>query len=220
MADRQALNLTPTIASNKFNAGKALAIRSKKMVISTRNIAVIALLAALGSGAPLVYAQPASHIEQARVVSSTQLADGGYNVTYEYAGRRYTTRTDMAPGRTMPIQISAMGVTTSPVLSSQIEPVESGQRASDPAAWQNVTPEPGVVVSGSGAAPVYQTAYPAPVYVQPGYAAAYPAPVYVQPGYAYPQPYYASPIGFSLNLGYSRGWGGGGGGGWHRGGWR
>ena len=190
------------------------------MVISTRNIAVIALLAALGSGAPLVYAQPASHIEQARVVSSTQLADGGYNVTFEYAGRRYTTRTDMAPGRTMPIQISAMGVTTSPVLSSQIEPVESGQRASDPAAWQNVTPEPGVVVSGSGAAPVYQTAYPAPVYVQPGYAAAYPAPVYVQPGYAYPQPYYASPIGFSLNLGYSRGWGGGGGGGWHRGGWR
>lgn len=183
------------------------------MVLSTckisRKVAALTLLAALGSAASLVQAQPASQIEQARVVSSTQLADGGYNVTYEYAGRRYTTRTDTAPGRTMPIQISAMGVTTSPVLSSQINPVEGSQRGDDPAAWQNVTPEPGVVVSGSGGAPVYQTAYP--------------APVYVQPGYAYPQPYYASPIGLSLNLGYSRGWGGGwggGGGGWHRGGWR
>lgn len=105
MADRQALNLAPTIASNKFNAGKALAIRSKKMVISTRNIAVLTLLAALGSGAPLVYAQPASHVEQARVVSSTQLADGGYNVTYEYAGRRYQTRTDYHPGDRIRVRV-------------------------------------------------------------------------------------------------------------------
>ncbi len=187
------------------------------MILSTRNIAVFTLLSALGSAVSLAQAQPASQIEQARVISTTQLADGGYNVTYEYAGRRYTTRTDTAPGRTMPIQISAMGVTTSPVLSSQVEPMESGPRGNDPAAWQNVTPEPGVVVSGNGGAPVYQTAYPAPVYVQPAYPAAYPAPVYVQPGYAYPQPYLAAPIGLSLNLGYSRGWGGGG---WHRGGWR
>ncbi|MDB5829228.1 MAG: hypothetical protein JWQ73_3448 [Variovorax sp.] len=187
------------------------------MVFSTRNIAALTLLAALGSAASLVHAQPASQqIEQARVVSSTRLADGSYNVTYEYAGHRYTTRTDTAPGRTMPIQISAMGVTTSPVLSSQIDPAESGDRGANlgnPGNWQNVAPEPGVVVSGNGPAPVYQTGYPPPVYVQPGYA----APVYVQPGYAYPQPYYASPIGLSLNLGYSRGWGGGG---WHRGGWR
>ena len=62
-------------------------------------------------------------------------------------------------------------------------------------------PEPGVVVSGT---------QPAPVYAQPAYpAAVYPAPVYVQPAYAYPQPYVYPPVGISLNLGYSRGWGGG-----------
>lgn len=189
------------------------------MVLSTRNIAAFTLLAALGSAVSLAQGQPSPQIEQARVVSTTQLVDGGYNVTYEYAGRRYTTRTDTAPGRTLPIQISAIGVTTSPVLSSQVDPVDSGSRGNNPGAWQNVTPEPGVVVSGNGAPPVYQTAYPTPVYVQQTYA----APVYMQPSYAYPQPYYASPIGLSLNLGYSRGWGGGGwggGGGWHRGGWR
>ena len=198
------------------------------MVLLTRNIAAFTLLAALGSAMSLAQAQPIPQIEQARVVSTTQLVDGGYNVTYEYAGRRYTTRTDTAPGRTLPIQISAIGVTTSPVLSSQINTVESGALGNSPGAWQNVTPEPGVVVSGNGGPAVYQTAYPAPVYVQQTYA----TPVYVQPSYAYPQPYYASPIGLSLNLGYSRGWGSGGwggggwggggwgGGGWHRGGWR
>lgn len=196
------------------------------MVLSIRDLAAFTVLAALGSAASFAQAQPASQVEQARVISSKQLADGGYNVTYEYAGRRYTTRTDSAPGRTMQVQVSAMGVTTNPVLSSQIDPVENGQRRGDPAAWQNVIPEPGVVVSGNGGAPTYPTAYPAPVYAQPGYAtsyaAPYPAPIYVQPGYGYAQPYYAAPIGLSLNLGYSRGWGGGGwgGGGWHRGGWR
>ena len=193
------------------------------MVLSIRDIAAFTLLAALGSAASFAQAPPASQVEQARVISSKQLADGGYNVTYEYAGRKYTTRTDSAPGRTMPIQISAMGVTTNPVLSSQIDPVENGLRQVDPAAWQNVVPEPGVVLSANGGAPTYPTAYPAPVYAQPGYAtsyaAPYPEPIYVQPGYGYgyAQPYYASPIGLSLNLGYSRGWGGGG---WHRGGWR
>ena len=73
----------------------------------------------------------------------------------------------------------------------------------------------GVVVS-SAPAPVYQ---PAPVY-------AAPAPVYVAPAYTYPYayPYAYPPVGISLNLGYSRGWGGhyhgyrgwGGYHGWHR----
>jgi Spx/MgsR family transcriptional regulator len=65
--------------------------------------------------------------------------------------------------------------------------------------WDNVVPEPGVVVGAGGPPPVYQ---PAPVYA---------APVYVQPAYTYPyaQPYVYPPVGISLNLGYSRGWGGG-----------
>ncbi|WP_156480951.1 hypothetical protein [Variovorax sp. PAMC 28711] len=142
--------------------------------------------------------------DEARVVSTAQAPDGGYNVTYEYAGRRYTTHRQ-PPGATIPVQVSAIGVTTSPVYQSPLASAPSG----DAPAWENVTPEPGVVVSGNRPAPVYTTA---PVYVQPGYV---PAPVYVQPAYA--QPYYFPPVGVSLNLGYSRGWGGGG---WGHRGWR
>jgi len=60
--------------------------------------------------------------------------------------------------------------------------------------------------------------------LSPVYAA--PAPVYVAPAYTYPYayPYAYPPVGISLNLGYSRGWGGyyhgyrgwGGYRGWHR----
>ncbi len=175
------------------------------MTLSPRRSTVLVLFAAAALSAGAVQAQQALP-DEARVVSTTRAADGGFNVTYEYAGRRYTTRTDSPPGDTIPIQVSALGVTTSPVYQS---PLASSQATGGAPAWDNVTPEPGVVVSGNRPAPVYSTA---PVYVQPGYA---PAPVYVQPGYA--QPYYYPPVGVSLNLGYSRGWGGGG---WGHRGWR
>ncbi len=69
-----------------------------------------------------------------------------------------------------------------------------------------------VVSAGAQPAPTY---YPAPVYAQPVYTQpVYTQPVYVQPAYPYAYaPAYFPPIGLSLNLGYSRGWGG------HRG-WR
>jgi hypothetical protein len=87
----------------------------------------------------------------------------------------------------------------------------------DSPVWQNVVPEPGVVVSGDGSVA-------GPAYPQPGYGApVYAPPVYVQPAYPYPYApvYVGPPIGISLGFGYSRGWGGGGhrgchGGGWHR----
>ncbi len=174
-----------------------------------------ALLAVLGS------AQAQTHTEQARVISSQPAAQGGYTVTYEYAGRRYTTTTAQPPGPTLPVQISAYGVTTSPVRpqpSLQARPLDDpGVVADSRAAWEQVRPEPGVVVSAN---PAYaQPAYPP---VQPVYVA--PPPVYVQPAYSYPAPYYAAPyyggyppVGFSINLGYSRGWRGGG---WHHRHWR
>ncbi len=74
--------------------------------------------------------------------------------------------------------------------------------ADDNAPWRNVMPEPGVVLSGDG------RAY-GPVEAQP--LVAYAPPVYVYPAYPWPQTYVYPPIGFSLNLGYSRGWHGG----WH-----
>lgn len=179
------------------------------MFIASRSAVRLALVATIGALASISgLAEAQQHQEEARVVSTSQASDGSYNVVYEYAGKRYNTRTETAPGRTLPIQISAIGVTTAPVYQSSLTPNQgalpgSGNGNGQP--WDNVVPEPGVVVSGNDQAQVYAQ----PQYVQPVYA----APVYVQPGYAYP--YYASPVGISLNLGYSRGWGGG----WHRG-WR
>jgi hypothetical protein len=155
---------------------------------------------------------------QARVTTVNQVteADGrtAYNVTYEFNGRPYTMRTDVYPGATVPVEVNAYGVATMPV-APQSGPAPSGM-SGDPSPWDRVVPEPGVVVSGGArvAPPVY---YAAPAYAAP----AYPAPVYVQPAYGYGAPYgYAAPyayppVGLSLNLGYSRGWGGG-----HRHGWR
>jgi hypothetical protein len=96
----------------------------------------------------------------------------------------------------------------------------NGAAGNSAAPWQNVVPEPGVVVSGDGtpAAPVGYPGYPHAVYPAAYPAPVYPAPVYVAPAYGYyPQPYVYPPIGLSLNLGYSY-YHGGGGYGWR--GWR
>lgn len=156
------------------------------------------LVAALTGATAMAQAQETAW---ARVISATPSAEStgniGYNVTYEYGGRQYTTRMDSRPGSHVPVQSSAYGVTTQPVQpQSQLAPAPLEQTDEDrhpqyAAPWEHATPEPGVVISGG--APAYRPAYvaPAPVYVQPAY------------GYAYP------PVGISLNLGYSRGWGGG-----------
>ena len=180
-----------------------------------RTLAGISAAAALAAGTGLVHAQQ-NQVVQARVISATPIrettgSDVNYNVTYEYNGRQYTTRMNSRPGATISIQANAYGVTTSPVApQSQLQPypVEADNGNGYPqyggSPWDSVVPEPGVVVSDAPA-PVYQ---PAPVYA---------APVYVQPAYPYPYayPYVYPPVGISLNLGYSRGWGGG----YHRGGW-
>ena len=174
----------------------------------SRSVLGASLLAALAAGTP-AWAQQ----EQARVISSVPIRtpDGvaGYSVTYEYAGRQYTARTDTPPGDTLPVQVTPMGVMTSEAVQDMPPPAADNLSNAD-APWRNVTPEPGVVLSG-GAAPapagVYQTApvyvAPAPVYVAPGYGNGY--------GYGYGYPYAYPPIGVSLNLGYTyyrgrRGW--------------
>jgi hypothetical protein len=181
-----------------------------------RTLAGISVAGTLAAGTGVVHAQQ-NQVVQARVISATPIrettgSDVNYNVTYEYNGQRYTTRMNSQPGATIPIQASGYGVTTSPVApQSQVQtyPVEANsgnyypQSGGSP--WDNVVPEPGVVVGAGG---------PPPVYVQP--APVYAAPVYVDPGYAYGYPYAYPPVGISLNLGYSRGWGGGG---YYRGGW-
>jgi len=196
-----------------------------------RTLAGLSVAGLLTTGAGIAQAQ---QVVQARVISATPIrettgSDVSYNVTYEYQGRQYTTRTTSRPGATIPVQASAYGVTTSGATTAPVQPqsqlqpypVEANnngqpyqqqyQYQQDPQSqqqyqsqgsgspWDSVVPEPGVVVSNA----------PAPVYVQP--APVYAPPVYVQPAYTYPyaQPYVYPPVGISLNLGYSRGWGGG-----------
>jgi hypothetical protein len=174
----------------------------------SRSVLAASLLAAIAAAAP-AWAQQ----EQGRVISSSPIRtpDGvaGYSVTYEYAGRQYSMRTESPPGDYIPVQVTPMGV-MAPQPQDQA-PIADNSAPAQP--WRNVTPEPGVVLSG-GAAPAPAAVYaPAPVYVAP-------APVYVAPGYGYGYgygyggyryPYAYPPVGVSLNLGYSyyrggRGW--------------
>lgn len=116
-----------------------------------------------------------------------------YNVTYEYAGRQYTTQLPYAPGPTIRLQGSPVGANGEP-LQPQVA------QAPQPAMQQApvVVAPPQVVVQAP--APVVYSSYvePYPVY----------APVY-RPSYY--QPYYP-PVGISLNFGYSGGYSRG----WHR----
>jgi len=191
------------------------------MRTSGKTVIDSSLLALLMSGA--VNAQTQSSPDQGRVISSTPITElvlqpygkesrtVGYTVTYEFGGRRYTTQMSQPPGATIPVQVSPMGVMTSASAETA-----SPQQGGSP--WQNVVPEAGMVVSGAGAV---TAAYPQTTYLAPAYT--YAPPVYAAPyGYApayYASPFYAAPVGLSLNLGYSRGWGGGGWGG-GRGRWR
>ncbi|MBT2323894.1 hypothetical protein J7E62_16215 [Variovorax paradoxus] len=176
-------------------------MRTQKTI---RNITALSLLAALAGTASLAQAEQV----WARVISATPshetTGNTRYNVTYEYDGRHYTTVTDTRPGASIPIEVGDYGVAQSSPVAPQPQLAERPPEAGRPD-WNNVTPEPGVVISGGGA-PVYTQ--PVPVYTQPAPIYYAPAPVYVGPAY-YPQPYIYPPVGISLNLGYSRGWGGG-----------
>ncbi len=170
---------------------------------STSAFPALVLLAVLGGSAPALAQQ-----EQGRVISSTPVREANgnvsYSVIYEYAGRRYTMRTDSPPGKTIPVQVSPLGVTVNtpntpntspdtavPVYTPSDTAVPVYTPSAGAAPWQDVTPEPGVV-AGTQAANIY----PQPVYRAPVYA-----PVYVAPSYGYGYGYYP-PVSFSLSLGY------------------
>ena len=108
-----------------------------------------------------------------------------YNVVYEYADKQYTIQMANDPGPYVRLQVSPVGA---------MQP------------QQQVAAQPAYVQQPQYVQP--QPAYPQPVYVQPTYV----APVAAYPSY-YPGPYY-SPLGVSLNFGYSRGYGHGGHGHW------
>jgi len=120
----------------------------------------------------------------------------GYDVTYEYAGRQYNTRMASDPGQYVPVQVGTVGD------SAPQQQAYGGQYS-----------QPGVVEAGV-VIPAYNSV-PAPVVYQtytPAYAPVY-APSYYggYGGYGGGYGYGGVPIGLSLNLGYSRGYGGHGG---------
>ena len=105
-----------------------------------------------------------------------------FNVVYEYQGTQYDAQMANDPGAYVRLQVTPVGAVPSP------------QPSQAPQAYQ-YQPEP-----MAQSQPYYPpTVVQQPVYVQP--VVGYPA------YYAQPAPYYA-PIGLSLNLGYSRGFGG------------
>ena len=106
-----------------------------------------------------------------------------YNVVYEYQRTRYTTQMLNDPGLYVRLQVTPVGA-----------------MATAPQAYYQPAPMPPAYVQPMVAAPAY-SAYPGyPAY----YPHAYSAPAYYMPAYA---PIY-SPIGLSLNFGYSRSYGG------------
>lgn len=106
----------------------------------------------------------------------------GYNVTYEYAGRQYTTQMPYDPGPTVQLQVS---------------PITQGPATTGPTTIGTVVTAPPV----QQGAPVYVQA-PVPVVYQ-----AYPAyPAYsAYPAYPYPvyRPYW--PVGVSLGFSFHGG---------------
>ena len=147
----------------------------------------------------------------------------GYDVTYEYQGRQYQTRTAQAPGQWLQVPAPygyegqqqdygynnggynsgsySNGVQTYPVQPAPVSayPVAPAYSAY-PAVSAPVVTAPPAVAYPYPAQPVvqapYPVAYPQPyVYPAPVYQA-YPAPVYVQPA-----PRYVAPVGVSLSVG-------------------
>ena len=120
-----------------------------------------------------------------------------YNVVYEYQGTQYNVQMPNDPGQYVRLQVTPVGAMNAPPqagFGAQPQPYAPSQ---PPQQYQQPQTylQPDVLQPGY----VQQTT----TYLQP--AAVYAAPVY------YPQryysPYYAAPIGLSLNFGYNRGFG-------------
>ena len=141
------------------------------------------------------------NVQQCSTQTSYETRTVGYNVVYEYAGKQYNVQMPNDPGPYVRLQVTPVG-SGAPAMgpTSQVEPAYHQRAYGQPAYGQPAYGQP-----------VYsQPVYSQPVYAQPAYVqqATYVQPAVVYGGPAYYRPYY-SPIGFSLNLGYSHRYGGG-----------
>lgn len=154
--------------------------------------------AALGNNAESSGAQ-VQNMQQCSTQTVYENQTTGYNVTYEYAGRQYAVQMPQDPGPTIQLQVAPMGMGAQPG-----QPMaNSGVVTAPPMSAQPMITAPPVGYPGYQAQPYYAP----PAYYAPAYTTAY-APYYAPSYYA---PYYygaALPLRLSLNLGYSRSYGG------------
>ena len=124
-----------------------------------------------------------------------------YNVVYEYQGTQYNVQMPNDPGQYVRLQVTPVGAISAPPqagFAAQPQPYiypQPPQQFQQPQPFQ----QPQTYLQPNSSQPVYiqqSTTYLQPVYVAPAY---YPRHHY--------SPYYAAPVGLSLNFGYSRGYG-------------
>lgn len=140
-----------------------------------------------GSGSTYV-----QNVQQCNTQTFYENRTVGYNVVYEYAGKEFSVQMPYDPGPTIRLQLTPMAAS---------EPAPAPAVAAESGSSGAPGTPIGVIV-GTPAQPVIQSS----TTVYPAYAPAYPVVYPAYPAYYYPRPYYYPPIGFSLNLGYSRGW--------------
>ena len=112
-----------------------------------------------------------------------------YNVVYEYQGTQYNVQMAQDPGPYVRMQVTPVGA-----INPAPQPGFPAQAAQPQTYYQQAPVQPGYVVQ--------QPVYLAPVVVE-SYSTYYGRPYYPRHYY---QPYYG-PVGASINLGYSRGYG-------------
>ena len=154
--------------------------------------------------------QQVQNVQQCGTQTYYENRPSHYNVVYEYQSTQYSTQMASDPGQFVRLQISPVGGLIAPP-----QPAFQGQPYQQPYQQQQQQYYPQPPQTYFQPAPVVQ-----PVYAQPMSSSTYFQPYYQQPYnqqsyYQQPfvqQQYYApafvSPVGLSLNLGYSRGYGG------------
>ena len=146
--------------------------------------------AVLGDQVEANTAQPyPTTVRNCRNVSMLEQRTVGYDVMYDYAGQRYSTRVPRDPGARMAIDVRpAVNAGSEPAAPIYDMPPQPGAGA--PAAPEYYQPVP---ATGRAVAPVAPVIYYGEPYVQP-----YAQP-YMQP---YAQPYYGTYIVPSISLGF------------------
>ena len=120
------------------------------------------------------------------------------NVVYDYQGTQYNVQMPNDPGQYVRLQVTPVGAISAPPqagFAAQPQPYMYPQPPQQIQQFQ----QPQTYLQPNSSQPVYiqqSTTYLQPVYVAPAY---YPRHHY--------SPYYAAPVGLSLNFGYSRGYG-------------